>query len=243
MRIKLSMLVLVLAIGFSACTKKEEPKNAAGSTVIAGQHKAVVQEVLQVTQYTYMRVNENGQEFWIAGPKTSVEKGAVVYFGATMEMKNFKSTDLNRVFDSVLFVQEVSNSPITSAAAPASPHGDAASSNVGQKPVMEKAGIAVVKAQGGISIAELYSNLAKYGGKSVRIRGKVLKLNTGIMGKNWAHIQDGTDSKGNFDLTVTTLSEVKVGDDVTFEGKISLNKDFGYGYSYPVLMEDAKSVK
>lgn len=241
MRIKLSLLVLVLAIGFSACSKKEEPKNEAGSSVIAGQHKAAVQEVLQVTQYTYLRVNENGQEFWIAGPKTNIEKGAIVYFGATMEMKNFKSTDLNRVFDSVLFVQEVSTSPIT--AAPASPHGDAAAAPAGQKPVMEKAGIAVVKAQGGISIAELYSNLPKYGGKSVRIRGKVLKLNMGIMGKNWAHIQDGTEHKGNFDLTVTTLSEVKVGDDVTFEGKISLNKDFGYGYSYPVLMEDAKSVK
>ena len=225
MRSKLSVLVLVLAIGFSACVKKEEPKNEAGSTVMAGTHKAIAQEVLQVTQYTYMRVNENGQEFWVAGPKTNIEKGAVVYFGATMEMKNFKSTDLNRVFDSVLFVQELSTSPITSGTA--SPHGDAAAP----------------KAQGGVSIAELYSNLAKYGGKSVKVRGKILKLNTGIMGKNWAHIQDGTDYKGNFDLTVTTLSEVKVGDDVTFEGTISLNKDFGYGYSYPVLMEDARSVK
>ena len=241
MRSKLSVLVLVLAIGFSACVKKEEPKNEAGSTVMAGTHKAIAQEVLQVTQYTYMRVNENGQEFWVAGPKTNIEKGAVVYFGATMEMKNFKSTDLNRVFDSVLFVQELSTSPITSGTA--SPHGDAAAPSGGQKPVMEKAGITVAKAQGGVSIAELYSNLAKYGGKSVKVRGKILKLNTGIMGKNWAHIQDGTDYKGNFDLTVTTLSEVKVGDDVTFEGTISLNKDFGYGYSYPVLMEDARSVK
>jgi hypothetical protein len=241
MRSKLSVLVLVLAIGFSACVKKEEPKNEAAGTVIAGTHKAIVQEVLQVTQYTYMRVNENGQEFWIAGPKANIEKGTVVYFGATMEMKNFKSTDLNRVFDSVLFVQDVSTSPI--APGSASPHGDAAAPSGGQKPVMEKAGVAVVKAQGGISIAELYSNLAKYGGKSVKVRGKILKLNTGIMGKNWAHIQDGTDYKGNFDLTVTTLSDVKVGDDVTFEGKISLNKDFGYGYSYPVLMEDARSVK
>jgi hypothetical protein len=241
MRTKFSFLILVLAIGFSACAKKEEPKNTSASSIVAGTHKAVVQEVLQVTQYTYVRVNENGNDFWVAAPKTNIEKGAVVYFGATMEMKNFKSTDLNRVFDSVFFVQEISTSPV--APGTSSPHNDEASTNVGQKPVMEKAGIVVAKVPGGISVAALYSNLSKYEGKSVKIRGKILKLNSGIMGKNWVHIQDGTEYKGKFDLTVTTLSDVKVGDDVTFQGKISLNKDFGYGYSYPVLLEDAKATK
>lgn len=58
------------------------------------------------------------------------------------------------------------------------------------------------------------------------------------MDKNWVHIQDGTNFKGKFDLTVTTDREFKIGDVVTFEGRISLNKDFGYGYYYEVLMEN-----
>jgi hypothetical protein len=60
------------------------------------------------------------------------------------------------------------------------------------------------------------------------------------MGKNWVHIQDGTEYQGGFDLTITTDGQVAVGETVTFEGKIVLDKDFGYGYSYPVLMEEAK---
>ena len=63
------------------------------------------------------------------------------------------------------------------------------------------------------------------------------------MGKNWIHIQDGTEFEDGFDLTVTTSGTATMGEIVTFEGKISLDKDFGYGYSYAVLMEDAKPVQ
>ena len=63
------------------------------------------------------------------------------------------------------------------------------------------------------------------------------------MGKNWVHIQDGTDYKDGFDLTVTTNNTVAVGEIVTFEGKIALDKDFGYGYSYSVIMEEGKTVE
>ena len=63
------------------------------------------------------------------------------------------------------------------------------------------------------------------------------------MNKNWIHIQDGTDNSGKFDLTVTTDIEVKVGDTITLEGAIALDKDFGFGYKYEVIMEDAKLVK
>ncbi|MEI7897164.1 MAG: hypothetical protein WCJ26_09020 [bacterium] len=59
------------------------------------------------------------------------------------------------------------------------------------------------------------------------------------MKKNWIHIQDGTEFSGKFDLTVTTDAEAAVGQTITLEGKITLNKDFGYGYAYEVLMEDA----
>ena len=108
-----------------------------------------------------------------------------------------------------------------------------------QKPVIEKENMKIDSAPNGITIAQLFANPGSYSGKVVRIKGKVIKVNTGIMKHNWVHIQDGTSSGNDFDLTITTNEFVKVGDVLTFSGKISLNKDFGYGYSYKVLMEDA----
>jgi hypothetical protein len=94
-----------------------------------------------------------------------------------------------------------------------------------------------------ITIEKLIGGKKDHEGKTVKIKGLVTKYNTGIMGKNWVHIQDGTEFQDSFDLTITTDATVSMGETVTFEGKISLNKDFGYGYSYEVLMEDAKLVK
>ena len=63
------------------------------------------------------------------------------------------------------------------------------------------------------------------------------------MSRNWAHIQDGTDNNGNFDLTVTTQETVNIDELVTFEGTIALDKDFGAGYFYPIIMEEAVIIK
>ena len=78
--------------------------------------------------------------------------------------------------------------------------------------------------------------------KEAEIQGVVVKVNNDIMGKNWVHIQDGTSDNNNFDLTITTQDRVNKGDEVTFKGKIILNKDFGAGYSYDVIMTDATLV-
>ena len=66
-----------------------------------------------------------------------------------------------------------------------------------------------------------------------------MKVNQAVMGKNWVHVQDGTDDAGNFDLTITTQDMAAIGEEVVFKGKLTLNKDFGAGYSYEVIMEDA----
>jgi hypothetical protein len=63
------------------------------------------------------------------------------------------------------------------------------------------------------------------------------------MNKNWIHLQDGTEFDGQFDLTLTTDQQFEVGSVVTVEGKIALDKDFGYGYSYKVLLEDGKIIQ
>ncbi len=98
------------------------------------------------------------------------------------------------------------------------------------------------KAPGGKTVAEIFAGKSKLGGQSVKVRGKVVKFNAMIMGKNWLHLQDGTGSPGSNDLVVTTSTDVKVGDTVLVTGKVTLNKDFGSGYSYVVIIEDAKVV-
>jgi len=96
-------------------------------------------------------------------------------------------------------------------------------------------------AKGGLTLAELFKNAEEYNGKNVTIKGKVVKINSRIMNRNWVHLQDGTEYNGKYELTVTTKQDFKVGDIITLTGKIVLNKDFGYGYKYDILMEDAKA--
>lgn len=92
------------------------------------------------------------------------------------------------------------------------------------------------------TISKLLSDKQSLAGKVIRVKGVVTKYNAQIMGKNWVHVQDGSEFQGGFDLTITTDKIVSLGDTVTFEGKMILDKDFGYGYFYPVLMEDGKPV-
>ena len=106
-----------------------------------------------------------------------------------------------------------------------------------------KADIRIEPCSGCITIGKLFANKKSYSGKKIKVKGVVTKVNEAIMEKNWVHIQDGTDSEGEFDLTITTTRSVSVGDTVTFEGVIALDKDFGYGYFYNILMEDGDILK
>ena len=77
------------------------------------------------------------------------------------------------------------------------------------------------------------------------IRAKVVKFSSNIMGKNWMHLRDGSGSRAaqDDDITVTTADSAAVGDVVLVRGVVRLNKDFGAGYAYPVIIEDAKVSK
>lgn len=107
----------------------------------------------------------------------------------------------------------------------------------------DKVDVKVEKSADAITIAELLENKDSYNGKEVTVTGKITKVNMAIMGKNWIHIQDGTEFDGLYDLTITTALELVEGDVVTLSGKIALNKDFGYGYFYDILMEEAKFIE
>jgi hypothetical protein len=98
----------------------------------------------------------------------------------------------------------------------------------------------IAKADGGKTIAELYAEKDLLAGQKVIVRGKVVKTNAGIMDKNWLHVRDGSGAEGTNDLTVTTTAGLPdVGETVLVTGALAVNKDFGMGYQYPVIVEDA----
>ena len=208
-----------------------QEKNITGGTIktIEGVHTVVVEEVIDTASYTYLRVKEADVELWVAISKRPMVVGETISFKNPMEMRDFKSKELQTTFGTIYFLNAISKESDPDV-------GDAAVTP--EKPVEKK--ISVEKVEGELSIGELFAKRDSYGGKVISIRGEVVKFSKSIMGKNWVHLQDGTGEAGTNDLLVTTQQVVAVGDVVEFQGMIVLNKDFGAGYSYEVLMEMGK---
>ena len=126
--------------------------------------------------------------------------------------------------------------------APLQPKGDEAPGSA--KAVVPQAQLAIDKAEGenALRVTEIFAQAQALNGKSVRVRGKVMKNSRMIMGRNWLHLQDGTGdaTKQEHDLVVTTTDEAQEGAVVTVEGVVAADRDFGAGYRYRVLLENAK---
>ncbi|MFC2111429.1 GW dipeptide domain-containing protein [Bacteroidota bacterium] len=226
------LFVLIISITLlSSCNTGNEESST--SSILA--HQVIVKEVLQTSSYTYLFVSENDEEYWMAASRMEAKVGDKLLYDSATEMKDFQSKQLERVFDRILFVDQISNETEVSKFS-----AKEANAHTGKKAIEPLEDIQVEPAADGISIAELYKNRKDYADTNVIVRGQVVKFNQSIMNKNWVHLQDGTEDSGNFDLTVTTQEIVAVGDVVTFEGKVSLNKDFGAGYSYELIIESAE---
>jgi hypothetical protein len=152
-------------------------------------------------------------------------------------MKEFESKDLKRVFDVIIFISDFTDQPITTSSLQANPHTASNQQTVGKKDIK------LTPAQNGITIEQLFKNKDQYNGQVVKIRGEVTKFSGQIMERNWVHIQDGTSNGNEFDLTLTTTEFAGVGEVFEFEGRVSLNKDFGAGYVYDVVIENARVIR
>ncbi len=93
------------------------------------------------------------------------------------------------------------------------------------------------------TIEALYKEKAELKGQQVQLKGKVVKVNNGIMNKNFIHIQDGTGENKTGSLTITSQDTAQVGDEITVVGAVAVDHDFGGGYMYPLLLEKAKISK
>jgi hypothetical protein len=200
--------------------------------------KGEVLEVKDVESYTYLRLKTKDGETWAAVGKAPVKKGAEVTIENVMVMNNFESKSLKKTFPTILFGTLVGAGGSASGAGngmPPAHSGIAKATDIGD--------IHVPKASGANArtVAEVMTKGAELKDKPVLVRGKVVKYNEGIMGKNWIHLRDGSGSaKDNTnDILVTTMSQTKTGDVVTVKGVVRTDKDFGSGYSYKVLIEEA----
>ena len=243
------LLYAFLVLGLVACNSKPKVVSAEGAEMQMMQdnphaamtsghtgmaHTVVCQDFMHTDKYTYMDVEENGQRYWIAVPRQDVEKGASYQYTGGLEKHNFKSVEFDRVFDKIYLV-----SGIIPAGGSAGSAVDRALAHANQSPPSAPAAN-MPPSEGTVKIAEIFENRAKYEGKVVTVSGQCVKLNKMIMGRNWLHIDDGSMDG---DLTVTSQDEVPVGANATFTGTIALNRDFGAGYRYEVIMEEAKLVQ
>ncbi len=195
--------------------------------------KGKVLEVKDVANYTYLRLKTKDGETWAAVSTAPVKIGAEVTIENAATMKNFESKSLKKTFPTILFG--------TLGGAPGAGHGVATT-----HPSLAMASdgdILIPKASGenARTVAEIITKSAELKDKPVLVHGRVVKYNSGIMGKNWIHLRDGSGSAANNtnDVLVTTKDQANIGDILMVKGIVRTDKNFGSGYAYKVLIEDA----
>lgn len=256
---RVAVLSLVAALSLAtlaACrgtgAPKAVPAAASASTPTAetaGDPNAftgTVAETMNSGGYTYARLQATGKDdVWIAAREFQTQAGDRLTVGLDMPMQNFESKTLKRTFPLVYFVggvtrdgQRIDGPGGMPGATPAlmTSHAPAATPTA-VEPVAAPAG--------GMAIADVWAKRNALAGRAVTVRGKVVKLNAQILGRNWIHLQDGSGSAENRtnDLTITTGDDVKLGDVITVQGVLGIDKDFGAGYAYAAILENARVVK
>jgi len=218
-------ILLVLIAPFAWATDRSA---TSAPTVFSGE----VLEVQQVESYTYLRLKTRDGETWAAINRAPVTKGAAVTIENAMVVNNFESRVMKKTFQTIVFGNLAGTNPHAGMAKPA---------DASVAPVAPDAKVAKASGPNAKTVAEIITQAASLKDKTVQVRGKVVKYNAGIMGKNWIHLRDGSGSAAanTNDVLITSMNAVKVGDVVTANGIVRTDKDFGSGYVYKVIVEEA----
>lgn len=225
---KPAAVLATLCFGALLCTAQAAPPPPASLT-------GEVLEARNVDSYTYLRLKTAAGEIWAAVPTAAVSKGAQVSIGRPMIMENFESKTLKKTFDKIAFgVLDAPNATVSS------PHGGTPAARPGADGA-KVAKVARATGPNAKTVAEVVAGKAALKDKSVVVRGQVVKVNAGILGKNWVHLRDGSGSAadGSNDILVTTQDTTAVGDIVSASGTVRTDVNVGAGYTYAVIIEGA----
>lgn len=214
--------------------------------VITPDFGGKVAETMDDGTYTFARVQGYHNAIWVATKRCRLSVGDTVSVPPGEVMPEFHSTTLNRTFDTIRFVEHIDVAgpaaadlakPVL-AANPALPAGHPSFADRPSAPAPMLAA-PIPQPAGAKTVAEILAQAKALAGQEITIRGQVTRFAPAIMGRNWIHISDGTGVGGTNDLTITTSALVAVGDIITVRGKVAVDQNFGFGYAYAVLVEQA----
>ena len=222
-----TLMILLMAAALAACAR---PAAAPPKTADAQKLQGQVLETLNSGGFTYVRLKTAVGETWMVTSPVDVKVGSKVSVSSAMTVEKFESKSLHRTFDNIVFGSIDGAAPTAHASAPS--------------PMKDVGDVKVDKAEGSDAktIAEIWASKGALKDRRVVVRGKVVKFLPSIMGKNWMHVRDGsgTRGKGDDDIAVISDDQATVGSVVTLTGTVRLDKDFGAGYQYPVIIDGAK---
>ena len=248
----LAPALLLAAIGCGGESGSTQENTAAETTGAAhdaepagaGTLTGEVLTVLQAGRYTYVEAETDQGRVWAAAPTSTIAVGATVALATAMPMTDFHSEALDRDFPVVYFQTSFEEPGAEGAAGMPAGHpevGGSGGMSGHPSPTEGAAAVSadIAKAAGGYTVAELWAQKQSLAGREVSVRGQVVKYNAGILGRNWIHLRDGTGAEGSNDITVTTDETVRVGDVILITGTAALDRDFGAGYMYELIIEEA----
>ena len=253
--IRATALCALLSLGLIGGCSKPAEQPAASQAPAAGQAAGAaapgpsapmvsgpVLETMNASSYTYVRVKTDAGDVWAASSEFKVAVGDRITLALEMPMENFRSESLKRDFPLIYFTTRIGREGEVPQATPAMMAGHSQTGAADARAAAAQVTEPVQAAPGGMTVASVWANRKSLAGKTVTVRGKVVKFNGGIMGRNWIHIQDGTGAAadGTHDLLVTSDAAATVGDVITVTGTVAIDKDFTAGYAYAVLIENAK---
>lgn len=223
--------LFMIAILLSACKNEKQSKSI---DVPDGKEKITVTELINGNTYSYIKGNNENSEIWVAIRKQPIEIGKTYFYKDALPMKDFHSKELNRTFPLIYFLNSISSETSKKADLP---HGSQM-----KKPTAVKVEVDIKASEEFTNIENIYKKKDQLVNSIIKVKGKVTKFNKNILNRNWIHIQDGTEHNGNFDLTITSTQTVSVGEVIELKGVLITDKDFGAGYKYDVLLENAEKL-
>lgn len=230
---KRSAIFLLTLLLLASCKESEKEKGdplPPGMRRSSGTVSGTVQEVLDGGALTFLRVDTGKESRWVAVNRVLVTKGEKVTVHVTLAADEFMSPTLNQKFENLVMgkLEGAEKRPAPPVATYEEESGEV---------VLPQVEIPRATGPNAKTIGEIAEQKAALADKTVEVRGQVVKSTPGVMGKNWIHLHDATSKT---DLPVTTDASVNLGDVVVVTGVVRLNKEMGAGFSYPIIIEDAK---